>query len=93
MRSILAVALLLAAAPALAEEKPIKIKPAAGLDKVEANCGACHSLDYIVMNSPFPTGSFWDTEVAKMINAFGAPIEASDAKVIVDYLKKSYGSP
>ena len=92
MRSILAVALLLAAAPALAEEKPIKLKPAAGLDKVEANCAACHSLDYIVMNSPYPNAALWDAEVTKMIKAFGAPIDEADAKVIADYLKKNYGS-
>jgi hypothetical protein len=29
--------------------------------------------------------------VAKMINAFGAPIEESDAKIISDYLSKNYG--
>jgi sulfite dehydrogenase (cytochrome) subunit B len=35
-----------------AEERPVVLKPGLGLDKVEANCGACHSLDYIQMNSP-----------------------------------------
>jgi hypothetical protein len=30
--------------------------------------------------------------VAKMINAFGAPIDAADAKAIGDYLKANYGS-
>jgi enoyl-CoA hydratase/carnithine racemase len=29
---------------------------------------------------------------AKMINAFGAPIDAADAKAIAEYLKKNYGS-
>ncbi|HYS49334.1 MAG TPA: cytochrome c, partial [Xanthobacteraceae bacterium] len=67
-------------------------KQAPGLDKVEANCGACHSLDYIPMNSPFPTAAVWDAEVAKMINAFGAPISEADAKAIGDYLKANYGS-
>src|SRR5208283_1059036 len=32
-----------------------------------------------------------DTEVAKMIKAFGAPIEPADAKTIGDYLKENYG--
>jgi DMSO/TMAO reductase YedYZ molybdopterin-dependent catalytic subunit len=27
--------------------------------------GACHSLDYIVMNSPFLDAAHWDAEVAK----------------------------
>jgi len=91
MRSILVVALALAVSPALAEEKPVRLKQAVGLDKVEANCASCHSLDYIVMNSPFPTATLWDAEVTKMINAFGAPIDAADAKIVGDYLKKNYG--
>jgi hypothetical protein len=28
----------------------------------------------------------------KMINVFGAPIDAADARIIADYLKKNYGS-
>ena len=31
-------------------------------------------------------------EVAKMIKAFGAPIDDADAKTIAEYLKKNYGS-
>ena len=79
------------AAPATAEEKVIDLKKAAGLEKVEGNCGACHSLDYIQMNSPFLNPAGWDAEVAKMINVFGAPIAADDAKAIADYLKANYG--
>jgi sulfite dehydrogenase (cytochrome) subunit B len=74
-----------------AEEKPIKLKQSPGVDLVEAQCGACHSLDYIVMNSPFLDAAKWDAEVAKMINAFGAPIGPADAKAIADYLKQKYG--
>jgi hypothetical protein len=33
----------------------------------------------------------WEAEVAKMINAFGADIDAASAKTIVDYLTKFYG--
>jgi mono/diheme cytochrome c family protein len=77
---------------ALADEKPIQLKKADGLDKVEGNCAACHSLDYIQMNSPFPNAALWDAEVTKMIKAYGAPIDDADAKVIGDYLKKNYGS-
>jgi sulfite dehydrogenase (cytochrome) subunit B len=80
------------ALPAFAQEKPVELKKAAGLEKVEANCSGCHSLDYIVMNSPFPGAALWDAEVTKMIKAFGAPIDEADAKVIADYLKKNYGS-
>jgi sulfite dehydrogenase (cytochrome) subunit B len=78
--------------PCLGEEKPVQLKSAAGLDKVEANCAACHSLDYIITNSPFLNAAQWDAEVTKMINAFGAPIDQGDAKAIADYLKKNYGT-
>ena len=90
----LAIALLAAlmAAPAAAEEKPVNLKKAPGLEQVEANCGACHSLDYIQMNSPFMISATWDAEIAKMINAFGAPISEADARAIGDYLKANYGA-
>lgn len=93
MRAILIVLVAaVLAVPALAEEKLIDLKKAPGLDKVEGNCGACHSLDYIQMNSPYPNAALWDAEVTKMIKAFGAPITDADAKDIADYLKKNYGS-
>ena len=75
-----------------AEEQPIDLKKAPGVEKVEGNCAACHSLDYIQMNSPFMNAATWDAEVTKMIKAFGAPISDADAKVIADYLKHNYGS-
>jgi hypothetical protein len=82
----------LLASPALADEQVIKLKPGDGLDKVEANCAACHSLAYIPMNSPILNAAGWDAAVNKMINALKAPIDATDAKVIKEYLAKNYGS-
>jgi len=79
------------AVAAAAIEKPVGLKPSPGLDKVEANCAACHSLDYVQMNSKFLNAAGWNAEVAKMINAFGAPINAADAKIIADYLTANYG--
>jgi len=79
------------AAVAVAGEKPVQLKDAIGGDKVEANCAACHTLDYIPMNSTFLNAAGWDAEVTKMINAFGAPINPGDAKIIGDYLKANYG--
>src|ERR1700751_6123186 len=97
MRSIVIALLALAAAstamPAAAEEKPVALKQAPGLDAVERNCSGCHSLDYIQMNSPFLNPAGWDAEVTKMIKAFGAPIGDADAKAIADYLKANYGGP
>ena len=92
MRMLVAMFAVMISGAALADEKPVNLKKAPGLDKVEANCGACHSLDYILMNSPFPSAALWDAEVAKMIGAFGAPIDPADAKAIADYLKANYGS-
>jgi mono/diheme cytochrome c family protein len=77
---------------AIADEKPVQLKRAEGLDKVEGNCASCHSLDYVLMNSPFPNAAVWEATVTKMIKAFGAPIDEADAKVITAYLKKNYGS-
>jgi sulfite dehydrogenase (cytochrome) subunit B len=79
------------AGPALGDEQPIELKKAPGLDVVEGNCAACHSLDYIQMNSPFLNAAGWDAEVHKMIGFFGAPISDADAKIIADYLKANYG--
>jgi sulfite dehydrogenase (cytochrome) subunit B len=93
MMRILAITLLsaLVIAPAAAEEKSVELKHAPGLEKVERNCAACHSLDYVQMNSPFLAPASWDAEIAKMIKAFGAPISDVDAAVIAEYLKMNYG--
>jgi mono/diheme cytochrome c family protein len=93
MRAIaFAVCLALIALPASADEAAIELKPGPGLDKVQGNCGACHSLDYVQMNSPFLNAAGWNAEVTKMIKAFGAPISDADAKAIADYLAKNYGT-
>ena len=92
MRSFAIVtAAVLMAGTASADEQIIKLKPGAGLDKVEANCGACHTLAYIPMNSPFLNAAGWDATVMKMINVFKAPIEPADAQTIKEYLAKNYG--
>lgn len=93
MRSLFCAAILAVgiAAPAAGGEKPVQLKSAPGLDKVENNCASCHSLDYVLMNSPFPSATVWDATVTKMIKAFGAPIDEADAKLITDYLKANYG--
>ena len=85
-------ALLLLAAPALAEEQPVELKPGPGHDETLNNCGVCHSVDYIRMNSPFLTGDQWRAEVTKMRKTYGAPIEAADAEIIIRYLATTYGA-
>jgi hypothetical protein len=91
MRKIIFAFAAFIAMPAMAEE-PVQLKQAPGLETVEGNCGACHSLDYIQMNSPFPNAAMWDAEVTKMIKAYGAPITDADAAKIKEYLVKNYGS-
>lgn len=92
IRSAVALSALIAlSAPALAQEQFVELKNAPGKDVVEQNCGGCHSLDYIRMNSPFLKPEVWDAELTKMIKAFGAPISDADAKTIRDYLVQNYG--
>ena len=79
------------APPAAAEEKFIELKNAPGKDVVETNCGGCHSLDYVQMNSPFLKPDGWNAEVTKMIKVFGAPTSEADAKAITEYLTSAYG--
>ncbi len=90
--TFLAAAIVLAAAAAYAEEQEVTLKDAPGREVVEDNCAACHSLDYLRINSPFMDRKMWQAEVNKMINVIGAPIEPTDAATIVDYLVKNYGS-
>lgn len=91
---LLSVLLLLIAAPeARADETSIQLKPGAGLEAVEGNCGACHSLDYIPMNSPIQDHKGWTATVTKMVTAMGAPIREDDQKSIIAYLATNYGKP
>jgi hypothetical protein len=84
-------ALLLMFSPALGEESSIQLKQATDVDVVEQNCAACHSLDYILMNSPIQDKEGWTKTVEKMVKSFGAPITDADQKTIIDYLAASYG--
>ena len=58
-----------------------------------SNCAACHSLDYIQMNSPFLSADAWKAEVTKMRKAFGANLNDDTAAQIAAYLAKQYGPP
>ena len=92
MQTVTALSLALTlAGGAAAQESKVVLKEGPGKDKA-MQCIACHSLDYIQTNSPFPSAAVWDGSVKKMINVFGAPITPADAKTITDYLVKNYGS-
>ena len=91
MRAI-ALLLMLAAGATAAQEDKIVLKDAPGRDKT-MQCLACHSLDYIQMNSRFLDKAGWTASVNKMINVFGAPIAKEDVEAIASYLAQNYGKP
>jgi len=90
------VVILLAAAAlcsgAFAQESKVQLKEAPGKDKA-MQCTACHSVDYIPMNSKFLDKAGWTAEVNKMVTAFGAPIAKEDIEPIAAYLAQNYGKP
>jgi cytochrome c5 len=81
-----------AVASAQAQDRPIELATASGRDAVEKYCGTCHSLDYLTTNSPILDRQGWTSEVDKMINVFGAPINRGETAIIIDYLVKNYGA-
>ena len=85
------VALALVAGIVVAQERRVELKDGPGRAQVEANCGSCHSLDYVLINSPFLDRNGWEGSVTKMVKVFGAQINADDAKAIADYLGTNYG--
>jgi hypothetical protein len=73
-------------------EESIKLGGGTQARLVQQRCSTCHSLDYIVMNSPFLTRTAWEAEVRKMMKAMGAPIPESDVAPVVEYLTQYYGA-
>src|SRR5690242_19353386 len=80
-------------AQALAAEPVIQLKPGPGRAETASTCNGCHSLDYIVMNSVFLTPDGWKSEVAKMRQAYGTPMDDALAEKIVRYLSATYAAP
>lgn len=78
---------------ALADEGAVKLRPGANQDVVARNCVACHSLDYIQMNSRFLDRKGWEATVTKMVKVMGAPIKEDEVPLILDYLDQQYGKP
>ena len=93
VRAVMAVSLLSVGAAGQADESSVTLAAGDGLDRVQASCAMCHSLDYIVMNSPFQDRAGWDKTVTKMVKVMGAPITPEDTTVVVDYLAANYGKP
>ena len=78
---------------AQADESSVQLTQADGVERVQAQCAICHSLDYIVMNSPFQDRAGWDKTVTKMVKVMGAPLTPEDSTAIIDYLAAHYGKP
>jgi len=74
-----------------ADESGITLAEGAGRERVLTACSMCHSLDYIVMNSPFQDQAGWGKTVKKMATVYGAPLTAEETAAIVAYLSSHYG--
>lgn len=72
------------------ENETATLRPGDGLDVAEANCGTCHSADYVEYQPPGKGAEFWEAEVHKMIAVYGAPISEEDAAAISAYLAAQY---
>jgi cytochrome c5 len=86
--SLILVAPILASA---ADETSIRLADGTGREQVQASCSMCHSLDYILMNSPFQDRAGWEKTVNKMVKVMGAPLTADDITAVVGYLESHYG--
>ena len=67
-----------------------KFKPGPGVELANAQCLLCHSADYIATQPPLPR-AFWEGNLKKMREKYGAPLPAAQVTPLVDYLVKNYG--
>jgi sulfite dehydrogenase (cytochrome) subunit B len=51
----------------------------------QKNCLICHTARYVSMQPRF-SKTVWQSEVKKMVDAYGAPIPEADQPLIVEYL-------
>jgi mono/diheme cytochrome c family protein len=66
------------------------LRPGKGLELAQANCMICHSVDYIQTQPPMPR-KFWEAEVKKMREKYGAPTPEETVPTLVEYLAATYG--
>lgn len=59
---------------------------------VAAQCGSCHSLDYITTQPRDKGAQFWRDEVTKMVNVYKAPLAPADADVVAAVLARKFGN-
>lgn len=58
---------------------------------VQANCTACHSLDYIASQPRGKDATFWKGIVTKMVHTYGAPVTPEDEAKVADLLTQKLG--
>lgn len=79
-----------AASPLASAAEP-EAAPGEGRELFVARCSVCHSIDYVQMHARFGTRSLWEASVAKMRNAYKAPMSDEEARQILSYLERQYG--
>jgi sulfite dehydrogenase (cytochrome) subunit B len=62
-----------------------EIQPGPNVEIYSRDCLLCHTARYVSMQPRFPK-SVWQSEVKKMVDAYGAPIPDTDQVLIVEYL-------
>lgn len=67
------------------------LKTAPGSDLAAAQCGTCHSFDYVSTQPPGKPLAFWKAEVEKMKKVYGAQIADDQIEPIAQYLTRAYG--
>jgi len=66
MTALIALVLLAAPATKFPDENRVQLKDGPNKALVIGRCAACHSQDYIPMNSPFLDRKGWEAEVIGM---------------------------
>ena len=96
-RAACALILIVLSAGAIAGETTITLpaetaafQPGKGIELAQVNCLVCHSADYIRTQPPMPR-KFWEAEVKKMREKYGAPTPEATVPTLVDYLAATYG--
>ncbi|HEX6137428.1 MAG TPA: cytochrome c [Casimicrobiaceae bacterium] len=67
------------------------LKVAPGSELATAQCGTCHSFDYVGTQPPGKPLAFWKAEVEKMKKVYGAQIPDDQVEPIAQYLTRAYG--
>lgn len=72
-------------------QETAKLAPGPGSDLAAAQCGTCHSFDYVSTQPPGKPLAFWKAEVEKMKKVYGAQFPDDQIDPIAQYLTKAYG--